>query len=163
MATVQAFSYHCAEDFTMKTIYLPTAESLTKAGLLVKEEELFYETENRHRFSPGDVVEIPFPYTDLSGFKTRPALILAVSRTDLTVVFISTHISWMAFEDMLLLPDKNNGLKTISLVRIAKLFSIAPRLIFRKIGQLKTEDLQAALWCARLYFSPPSGDGSAGS
>lgn len=104
-------------------------------------------------FFPGDVLEVPFPFTDLSGFKTRPVLVVARSRMDITIAFISTHISWVGFEDMFLMPNEKNGLNSISLLRTGKLFSIDPRLVFRKIGEVEETDLQAALWCLKSYFS----------
>lgn len=40
----------------------------------------------------GNLVLIPFPYTDLTGLKNRPALILINSENDVTVAFISSQI-----------------------------------------------------------------------
>jgi mRNA interferase MazF len=113
-------------------------------------------TEGREKsgsFFPGDVVEIPFPYTDLSGFKTRPALVLAKSKMDITVAFISTHISWISYEDMYILPAKENGLSKISLLRAGKLFTLTPELVYRKIGTFSNFELQAALWCVKACLS----------
>ena len=38
----------------------------------------------------GDIVLITFPFTDLSGSKLRPAVILAETISDITVCFITT-------------------------------------------------------------------------
>lgn len=38
----------------------------------------------------GDLILIPFPFTDLSGNKNRPALVLINSELEITVAFISS-------------------------------------------------------------------------
>jgi mRNA interferase MazF len=42
----------------------------------------------------GDIVLLPFPFTDLSGIKNRPALILVDCESDITVSFITTQLKW---------------------------------------------------------------------
>lgn len=42
----------------------------------------------------GDIVLIPFPFTDLTGQKNRPALVLINHENDITVSFITSKISW---------------------------------------------------------------------
>lgn len=41
----------------------------------------------------GDIVLIPFPFTDLLGNKFRPAVILIDSEDDVTVCFITTQLT----------------------------------------------------------------------
>ena len=108
-------------------------------------------------FNCGDIVEVPFPFTDLSGFKTRPALVMAISKMDITVVYISSHYSWAAYEDFLLQPTEENGLSVLSLVRIGKIFSISPSLVIRKTGEISELDLQVAKWCLDCYFRKEPG------
>lgn len=50
----------------------------------------------------GDSVLIPFPFTDLTGSKKRPAFILIAENLDVTVSFISTQLHWQASTDLLL-------------------------------------------------------------
>ena len=103
-------------------------------------------------FREGEILEVPFPYSDLSGFKTRPALVLASSRMDLSVAFFSTHLSWAAFEDVIFKGNERNGLNSVSLLRISKLFSIHPRLVFRKLGRIEDDEMDVIRWSLKSYF-----------
>ncbi len=40
----------------------------------------------------GEIILITFPFTDLSGSKLRPALVLAADKEDVTVAFITTNL-----------------------------------------------------------------------
>jgi hypothetical protein len=71
---------------------------------------------------------------------------------DLTIAFFSTHLSWAAFEDILFLADEQNGLHSISLLRIAKLFSIHPGMVFRKLGKIAEDEMAAVRWSLQSYF-----------
>jgi len=89
----------------------------------------------------GDIVLIPFPFTDLSGLKNRPALILVDTETDITVSFITTQIKWQEEFDMILKPSQENGLKRPSVLRLSKLATIDKDLVIGKLGNLSPDEL----------------------
>jgi mRNA interferase MazF len=84
----------------------------------------------------GNIVLIPFPFTDLSGNKLRPALILAETPLNVTVSFITTQLQWQEPTDILLYPNLMNGIKKTSLVRLSKLATIDKLLVKGKIGSI---------------------------
>ena len=50
-------------------------DKLTYAGNLANLKDI--ETKPNYSFVKGDIVVIPFPFSDLSGIKRRPALVIA--------------------------------------------------------------------------------------
>ncbi len=90
----------------------------------------------------GDIILITFPFTDLSGSKLRPAVILVDTIEDVTVTFITTQLKWREPTDVLLSPTSNNGLKLPSLIRTSKLATLDKALIRGKIGMLSFEELK---------------------
>jgi mRNA interferase MazF len=85
----------------------------------------------------GDTVLIPFPFSDLSGSKLRPALVLISTEFDVTVCFITTQFQWKENQDIELIPSSENGLKKKSLLRISKFSTIDKDLILGRIGTLE--------------------------
>lgn len=90
----------------------------------------------------GDIILITFPFTDLSGSKLRPAVILADTTEDITVTFITTQLKWQEPTDVLLTPTATNGLKLSSLIRTSKLATLDLTLIKGRIGKLTLAELQ---------------------
>jgi mRNA interferase MazF len=88
----------------------------------------------------GDIILITFPFTDLSGSKLRPAVILADNNEDVTVTFITTQLKWQEPTDVLLTPTLNNGLKLPSLIRTSKIATLEKTLIKGRIGKLTIDE-----------------------
>lgn len=90
----------------------------------------------------GDIILITFPFTDLSGSKLRPAVILVDTIEDVTVTFITSQLKWREPTDVFISPTSNNGLKLPSLIRTSKLATLDKTLIRGKIGVLSFEELK---------------------
>ena len=89
----------------------------------------------------GDIVLITFPFTDLSGSKLRPAVVLADTNFDITVCFITTQIGWQEPTDILLLGNSINGLKKASLIRTSKIATLDKSLVKGLLGKLIQNEL----------------------
>jgi mRNA interferase MazF len=87
----------------------------------------------------GDIILIPFPFTDLSGNKNRPALVLLNGELDVTLAFISTQLKWKEESDILLKPTPENGLKIESIIRLSKLATLDKDLALGKLGAIEGE------------------------
>jgi mRNA interferase MazF len=83
-------------------------------------------------FRQGDVVLVPFPFTDLSAIKQRPGLVISPdrlndARDDLVVVAITSQIPSVLREDEVRLLDAELvecGLPKPSIVKLGKIFTI---------------------------------------
>lgn len=98
-------------------------------------------------YKRGRVVLVPFPFTDLSGMRNRPAVVVSSddynhATTDLIIAQITGNIAGGRTGDHLIADWQNAGLKAPSVVR-AKLVTLASSRVRRSIGQLPAADLQA--------------------
>lgn len=92
----------------------------------------------------GDIVLVPFPFTDLSTEKLRPAVIVYVDpqKTDFIIAFISSVVSpgELSETDYLLRQDNTDfaqtGLKKASTFRMSKLLTIERSKIIRRLGRV---------------------------
>ena len=89
----------------------------------------------------GDIVLVSFPFTDFSGIKNRPAIVLIASDLDLTVAFITTQINWKEETDIRLKPNLENGLKKESLIRLSKLATLDNDLVLGLLGQIDSDTM----------------------
>lgn len=95
----------------------------------------------------GDVVLIPFPYSDLSQAKRRPALVIAgVGMGD----YVLCQITSKSYADRLAIPllqsdFAEGGLKRESFVRIGKLFTANSSIVSGVAGRLNPVKMSEAL------------------
>jgi mRNA interferase MazF len=87
-----------------------------------------------------DIVLITFPFTDLSGSKLRPAVVLVDTSADITVCFITTQLGWQEPTDVLLQPNTINGLRTTSLIRTSKIATLDKSLAKGLLGRLSSKE-----------------------
>jgi mRNA interferase MazF len=95
------------------------------------------------KFIKGDVVVIPFPYSDLTNAKRRPALVLAESSlNDVILCQITSQDVKDSFAIMLSDTDFSEGsLKKASNIRPNKLFTADSNIILYKAGSLTSQKL----------------------
>jgi len=105
-------------------------------------------------FRRGDVVLIPFPYTDLSASKTRPAVVVSSdiyheARSEFLLAYVSSQISQVnPTIDYVLADWAAAGLLKPSFVR-PKVAAVEPALIVHRVGALSTRDLLEVDRCLR--------------
>ena len=93
-----------------------------------------------------DVVVVPFPFTDRTATKKRPALIISdattfnqpVKKSVMAMITTTSHSPWAL--DVPIIDLNSAGLKAKSIVRM-KLFTLDDVLVIKKIGKLATGDL----------------------
>lgn len=88
----------------------------------------------------GDIVLVPFPYTDLTGSKIRPALVLLNDELDIVCAFITSQTDWQEENDLLITPSISNGLKKTSLIRLGKLATLDKNIVWGKMGELTANE-----------------------
>ena len=95
------------------------------------------------RFVKGDVVVVPFPFSDLTQAKRRPAFVIAVLEGD---DLILSQVTTQSTRDRyaISLDDKDfaaGGLKQPSNVRPNRIFTADSRIVLYQVGHLKPEKI----------------------
>ena len=89
----------------------------------------------------GKIVLLPFPFTDLTTSKRRPALVILEKLNDVVVVFISSKIP-KAQENQYITIKKNDkdfqitGLKVSSTIYLDKIATISKNLLIGELGEI---------------------------
>jgi mRNA interferase MazF len=96
----------------------------------------------------GDVVLVPFPFTDQSGIKKRPAVVVSsvaynVSRIDLILMAITSQIkSSQGFAEVVVVEWQKAGLLKASVIKPV-MTTVERRLVLRRLGTLEHSDRAA--------------------
>lgn len=83
---------------------------------------------------------VPFPFTDLSGQKIRPALVLSRQQKsqDIIVVFITSQKKLSKRFAVKVLPSSRNGIKASSYVICDKIATLDCKMVMGSIGTIES-------------------------
>jgi mRNA interferase MazF len=101
-------------------------------------------------FAQGDVLILPFPYSDRLAEKKRPALVVSKPSLEknyglLWVAMITSDHGHRRAADTPVIDLKRAGLPAASLVRPVKLATVEPGRVLRKSGALARREMDAVL------------------
>lgn len=105
---------------------------------------------------PGDIVMLPFPYSDLSAAKRRPVLVL--TNPDRHGDFIGLAITSVFTQEHSVRIDNTSltrgSLPKTSWIRVDKIFTLESGRIIKTFGRVGSESLKQVLdgLCARVGY-----------
>jgi mRNA interferase MazF len=106
-------------------------------------------TSDREFHKPGEVVVVPFPYSDRFAEKRRPTLVVSTARLNQTgfvwLVMITSAKQARLPEDLPIQKLSPTGLSAPSLVRPVKIACVEPSRILRSIGRLDPKETSLVL------------------
>lgn len=93
-------------------------------------------------YQEGDIVLIPFPFTDLTDSKVRPAIVVSSnlinSTNDVVLLAITSTLRGDDFSFVISNQDLNSPMPKPSEVRCNKVFTADQRIIHKKINELSS-------------------------
>lgn len=95
-------------------------------------------------YKRGTVILTPFPFTDLSSSKVRPAVIVSKGAIgdDVIVAFITTNLTTRDKLSVTIKPTQINGLKQPSKVICSKLATLEKKIVLGELGSISKTDQQ---------------------
>ena len=96
----------------------------------------------------GDVILVPFPFTDGSSSKKRPAIVISSddydrSKPDVILIAVTSQVNIeLQFGEILVTDWSAAGLLKPSIIKPV-IATVERNLVIRKLGELKSPDLEA--------------------
>ncbi|MCB9154618.1 MAG: type II toxin-antitoxin system PemK/MazF family toxin [Caldilineae bacterium] len=95
-------------------------------------------------FRQGDIVLVPFPFTDEDTTKKRPAVVLSGawfnnSSEEIILGYVTSNVPPVLDQDMVIIKGsevKSAGLVKVSVAKAGKIFTIKQDRIIKKMGKL---------------------------
>lgn len=114
------------------------------------------------RYSRGDIALVPFPFTDLTSTKQRPAIVISpdrlnTTRNDVVLLAITSQVTQVVPEDEWHLTTSDlpgTGFLKPSVIKLGKVVTIHRALVRKKIGTLPTPLLVQILAQVQHLFAP---------
>lgn len=98
-----------------------------------------------YSFKKWEVILVPFPFTDLTTNKKRPALIIShndYNKSENLVIALITSNIRDSYEDYKIVKWTEAGLPKESVIKM-KFATVDKSIIVRKLGKLKKEDIDS--------------------
>ncbi|TNJ64081.1 type II toxin-antitoxin system PemK/MazF family toxin [Paenibacillus hemerocallicola] len=92
--------------------------------------------------SPGDIILIPIPFSDLTAQKRRPVLVLSNEDynrryQDIIVAAITSNVAEREYEVIITNDEMAEGeLKVVSAVRADKIYTLSQSIVVKKFGKV---------------------------
>lgn len=106
-------------------------------------------TSRPHGFVPGDIVVVPFPYSDRLAEKRRPAVVVSnqqlAAEGFLWVVMVTAAVNQGKTHDVPIVDRKLSGLVAASIVRPTKIANIVPSRVLRRAGRLSVTETASVM------------------
>lgn len=113
-------------------------------------------TSKESPYTPGDVVVVPFPYSDRFAAKRRPALVVSNDEVGaagfLWLVMITTAQNSGMARDLPIDNLRDAGLSSPSIVRPTKIANVEPSRIVRRAGRLGEDQAEAVFDAIRSFI-----------
>lgn len=102
-----------------------------------------------NNYQQGDVVLVPFPFTDLTATKQRPALVISndslnARGADVVLLAITSQIPASLRPEEFLIPAADQracGLPKLSLIKLTKVITLHQSLFLKRLGVLPSATL----------------------
>ena len=93
----------------------------------------------------GDIVLIPFPFSELTNVKIRPAIVVTETKDkykDLILAAVSSQVSEkISAVEIIIEPDSLNGLRMKSVIKVDRIFTLKSEKLIASLGKLNTGQL----------------------
>lgn len=113
-------------------------------------------TSRTSAYAPGDVVVVPFPYSDRFAEKRRPALVVSNDKVGSSgfvwLVMITTAQNSKMEQDLQIEDISQAGLSAPSIVRPTKIANVEPSRIVRRAGRLRDDQAEAVFESVRSFI-----------
>ncbi|MEK6934393.1 MAG: type II toxin-antitoxin system PemK/MazF family toxin [Nanoarchaeota archaeon] len=99
-------------------------------------------------FEQGEILIVPFPFSDLSSIKQRPVLILSKSgynknTEDIITCGITSHLKDSKYSVLIENKDLESGeIPTTSRIKVDKLFTIEKGIVKKRIGKVNRKIIE---------------------
>ena len=88
----------------------------------------------------GDIVLIPFPFSELTQVKIRPAVVVTETKDkyrDLILAAVSSQLpASLSSAEIILKSDSLNGLRASSVIKVDRIFTLKKEKVITTIGRL---------------------------